>query len=317
MRRTLLSNPRGVKPGGLCWTLLVAVAATLAACGGGGAVQREPDPYGPKIARCIAAPRNLSDAAQDAMVTVPAGMAVLGSTEAERSQARVDFGASGATLFADEAPSRRAHVKAFRIDRTSVTQAAYAEFVEACGVIPPDTEALTEERWNELRARFSIPYDRTRIDPYVWPGASPPPGRSKHPIVLVGQDDAGFYCAWRGGRLPNEIEWERASRGTQGNIYPWGNRWDPFRANTRMKKIFDTTEVGTFPKARSVEGIDDMGGNVYEWTSTLWPGSKTDIVVKGNGWDGQGGYGRGAAKLRFHAEVLNVNLGFRCAADAR
>jgi formylglycine-generating enzyme required for sulfatase activity len=315
MRRTLFPNLRGVKPSALPWALFALNAAFWTGCGGGGAQHREPDPYGPKIAQCIGTPRNLGDAAQDAMLALPAGLAVLGSTEAERRQARIDYGAGGAKLFADEAPARRAHVQAFRIDRTPVTQAAYVEFVRACGGIPPDAEALSEARWNELRARFSIPYDRARIARYVWPGDEPAPARALHPMVLVTQDDAAFYCAWRGGRLPNELEWERASRGPQGNIYPWGERWDPFRANTRTKKIFDTLEVGSLPKARSVEGVEDMGGNVYEWTRTRWPASDTDYVVKGNAWDGQGGYGRGAAKLRFHGELQNVNLGFRCVAD--
>ncbi|MFI5306735.1 MAG: formylglycine-generating enzyme family protein [Polyangiales bacterium] len=267
------------------------------------------------MAECIDAPRPLNDAAQERMITVPAGLAVQGSLAKERAQARADFGPGGERLFENEAPVRRAYVAGFRMDKSPVTAELYAEFVAACGVFPPDADSLAPSVWAALQKRFGLHHGYAELQRFLWQDRVPPPGRERHPMVLLTQDEAGFYCAWRGSRLPSEQEWERASRGATGNIYPWGNRYDPFRVNTQKRGENDTLEVGSLPQGNSPEGFTDMGGHVLEWTGTPWPGKPDTVVVKGNGWDGRGGYGRGAARRPLAAQVKDVTLGFRCALD--
>ncbi|MGD8861955.1 MAG: SUMF1/EgtB/PvdO family nonheme iron enzyme [Myxococcales bacterium] len=316
MRRTLLGA------GGICKQTaiaLVALSGAFSGCGGAVQTKVERDPYGPRVANCIDTPRPISDAAFDAMVPIQAGPAVLGSTPQERAQARRDYGLGGQGLFENEEPVRRVQVHGFRIDRTPVTAEAYAEFVAACGALPPDNEAITAARWRELQNRFGLRLDYGHIQRFLWNGREPIPERARHPMVLVTQDEAAFYCAWRGARLPTEVEWERAARGPNGNIYPWGSRFDAFRVNTSIRGEGDTIEVGSLPHGNSPEGVSDMGGHVYEWTATAYPGQAGQpagqFVVKGNGWDGRGGYGRGAARLARPGEMKDVTLGFRCAAD--
>jgi formylglycine-generating enzyme required for sulfatase activity len=286
-----------------------------AACGGAPARPQPPPGYGARVADCIDAPRPLNDAAQARMLAVPAGPAVEGSSAKERAQARLDYGRGGERLFEDEVPLRRAYVHGFRMDISPVTGELYAEFVAACGAFFPDAESLSAERWAAEQKRFGLRYDYAQIQRFLWPDRSPREERAKHPMVLVSEDDAAFYCAWRGARLPSEDEWERAARGATGNIYPWGNRYDPFRVNTTQRGAKDTLDVGSLPQGNAPEGFTDMGGMVLEWTSTPWSGRISDAVVKGNAWDGRGGFGRGAARRALPKAERDVTVGFRCAAD--
>ena len=118
-------------------------------------------------------------------------------------------------------------------------------------------------------------------------------GLSNHPVADVSWYEARKYCAWLTKRLRewkgtpeplatllrqeswqvtllSEAEWEKAARGTEGCIYPWGNGLDPDRANYRDTGINDTTAVGCFPEGVTPYGCLDMAGNVREWTRSLW-----------------------------------------------
>ncbi len=298
------------------WAALGLVAGGLAAvaCGGGPARKPPEDPYGPRVAQCIDVPRGVSDAAIAHMIELAPGLAVLGSTEAERLQASRDYGPGGDLLFRTEAAARRAHVHGFRLDRSPVSNAAYAELVPACGVIPPDSESITPSVWAQLAQRFGLRASFAEVTRFLWSTVGQPPvGRGEHPMVLLSYDEAAFYCAWRGGRLPTDIEWERAARGRIGNIYPWGPAFDPFRANVALRGAGDTLELGMRPTGNTAEGFTDLGGHVLEWTSTRAQGRDRHVVVKGNGWDGRGGYGRGAASRVLPVDQRDINLGFRCA----
>jgi formylglycine-generating enzyme required for sulfatase activity len=283
-------------------------------CSSGPERKVEEDPYGPRVAQCIEAPRGVSDAAMAHMIALPPGSAVLGSTDGERMQARRDYGPGGERLFNDESRARRAHVRGFRLDRSPVTNLAFAEIVAACGMIPPDAESITVSVWAELAQRFGLRARYGEVERFLWqPGGLPPEQRGEHPMVLVTYDEAAFYCAWRGGRLPTADEWERAARGPSGNVYPWGPSFDPFRANVALRGAGDTLEVGERPTGTTGEGFTDMGGHVMEWTSTRAPGRDGYVLVKGNGWDGRGGYGRGAASRVLPVAQRDITLGFRCA----
>ncbi len=104
-------------------------------------------------------------------------------------------------------------------------------------------------------------------------------GRSKedHPVVNVTWHDAVAYCKWLAGvtgkayRLPSEAEWEKAARGTDGRIYPWGDEWHRMRCNASGGKRGGTTRVGNYsPLGDSPYGCADMVGNVCEWTRSLY-----------------------------------------------
>jgi formylglycine-generating enzyme required for sulfatase activity len=97
-----------------------------------------------------------------------------------------------------------------------------------------------------------------------------------HPVVSVSWRDALAYAQWLAQvtgepwRLSTEAEWEKAARGIDGRIYPWGNQWDNTRANTKDEGLKATTPVGSYPGGASPYGTQDMVGNVWEWTSTTY-----------------------------------------------
>ncbi len=124
-----------------------------------------------------------------------------------------------------------------------------------------------------------------------------------HPVVCINWFDARDYASWlrdltgKNWRLPTEAEWEKAARGIDGRIYPWGNTWEDNHANTALSGWNTTTPIGSYPEGGSPYGCMDMSGNVYEWTSSLFrqypyrndvtredPDSKNSRVVRGGGW---------------------------------
>lgn len=285
------------------------LVTNLCACGA------TPSPVPPQAA---AAP--LSLAADDRMVSVPAGQFVAGSTPEERAQAYDDYQQSAGTDSARENKwfdrEEDRHVEklaAYRIDLMPVTQAQFAEYVTAGRAQPL---GIAAGAWTAQG--FTQDY-ATEVERFVWRDGRPPAGREDHPVVLVTWTEADRYCAWRGElvgaarRLPTAHELEKAARGAEGISYPWGNVFEATKLNSGVGGPRDTVPVGSFTAGASPYGALDLAGNVFHWTSTPAPDSK--MLVKGSAWDDFAGVGRGASGHGRAKSVRHVIIGFRCAAD--
>jgi len=169
---------------------------------------------------------------------------------------------------AEEAPRHRVYVRVFWIERHKVTNAEFAEFLNARGPI-----SAAGER------RYDVDDDDARIRPA--PPAAPPggtgptrrfsvePGFERHPAVEVSWYGARDYCEWRGRRLPTEAEWEKTARGDDRRPYPWGAE-PPTPERAVFGRPYNATlpTVGR-PAGQSPYGVHDLLGNLREWTSTI------------------------------------------------
>lgn len=200
-----------------------------------------------------------------------------------------------------EGPPHQVTVKAFSMDKTEVTNAEYSQFVRETNHAPP-------QQWGSVKA---------------------PVGQELVPVSNVSYEDAIAFAAWRSKRdgvtyrLPTEEEWEYAARnGDKDNLYPWGNTWQPGRAATQEAGVNKEQPVGTYPQGGNRWGVQDLIGNVWEWTSTrasLYPGSPLKLPEVQKDWmvARGGSYGSQANKLSatmrdwFAPNYKNQVLGFR------
>ncbi len=226
-----------------------------------------------------------------ARILVPGGISILGC--------RADDCEPG------ERPERRAEIGAFAIDRTEVTVRDYAACVRdgAC-----DSEALGGYR---LDGPF-VPSPKCN-----WGH----PARHNHPINCVTYHQARSYCAWAGGRLPSEDEWERAARGDDGRRYPWGDG-DPSCQRAVMSdgpagcRAEGTWPAGTKRIGASPFGVLDLAGNVREWVEGSYQPNDPSRVGRGGSWgNAVGRYLRASARERLDPSTRSIHLGFRCASD--
>ena len=131
------------------------------------------------------------------------------------------------------------------------------------------------------------------------------------PITFTTWRDSAAYARWAGKRLSTEAEWEKAARGTDARIYPWGNEWDPTKARAGLEVDAGPTTVGSFPKGASPYGCLDMAGNVWEWTSER-SGTASFGVVRGGAWDSGEGNVTVRSFLEQSPENTEPSIGFRC-----
>jgi formylglycine-generating enzyme required for sulfatase activity len=174
------------------------------------------------------------------MMRIPAGTFIMGS----------DNGAE------DERPQHKVNVAEFFVDRTKVTNARFAEFLNVIGPSGPGGVSYFDIDDNDVRIHRRD--GRWRADS----------GHENHPVVEVSWPGALAYCNWLGKRLPTEAEWEKAARGTDVRKFPWGNRLPD---NTRGHFGAGWNElrpVGSFPNGASAYGALDMAGNSWEWVSS-------------------------------------------------
>jgi toxoflavin biosynthesis protein ToxD len=169
--------------------------------------------------------------------------------------------------------------------------------------------------------------------PRDWTGFTYPDDTENHPVVGISKVDAEAYMDWLNRttgmkfRLPTEAEWERAARGIDGRIFPWGNTFDPWRCNTAESVKKGTTPIGFYsPGGDSLCGAVDMVGNVWEWTQSYflpYPftlSERTDgakargrYVVRGGAWYYTRKLARCAAREGILADYLSSSIGFRLA----
>lgn len=296
-------------------TSIVCAAFGAAACSAACSA-----PVDPAIAHPKSELAPLSLAADAHMIAIAAGQFVAGSTPEERAAAYDDFQASAGHdaareqhWFDHEADRHLVVLPAYRIDLMPVTQAEYAELV-ATGAAPAPT--IDEAAWKTQG--FAQDY-ATEVARDVWRDGRPPAGREDHPVVLVTWSEADRYCKWRGElrgeprRLPTADEYEKASRGTNGFSYPWGNAYAGTKLNSAVAGPHDTTPVGTYVEGASPFGVLELAGNVFEWTSTPFEPGK--MTVKGSAFEDFAGLGRGASRHGRAIGAHHVIVGFRCAAD--
>jgi formylglycine-generating enzyme required for sulfatase activity len=184
---------------------------------------------------------------------VPAGPLLLGSSDTDREAS--DW----------EKPQRTVDLPGFQIGRYPVTNAQWRMFVEAGG--------YRAWRWWSY-VGWQTKEAKSWIQPDVWD--DPRFNGANQPVVGISWYEATAFCRWLTAqlgyeiRLPCEAEWEKAARGSDGRIYPWGNDWDTEKANTNEAGIGITTPVGCFPDGASPYDVLDICGNVFEWTATPW-----------------------------------------------
>jgi formylglycine-generating enzyme required for sulfatase activity len=231
---------------------------------------------------------------QDNWVTIPAGSFWMGAQKKDPRKPNYDPQAEDEEGLVHEVRLETA----FQIGRYPVTVQEYRQFME-------DDGYRKEVWWKEGGLG-------ERMEPDQWEEQSLHPNR---PVVSVTWYEAAAYCAWAGGRLPSEAEWERAARGTERRKYAWGNEPpDASRANYAETKVGAPTPVGLFPRGATLEGIHDLAGNVWEWTADSYEAGKYR-VVRGGSWFNPSGNLRAAVRLRNVPENWNVLLGFRCARE--
>lgn len=210
----------------------------------------------------------------------------------------------------DEKPQHVVVLDAYWVGRTEVTNAQYASCM-AAGTC------------TESGCASDVDFD----------------GAGK-PVVCVDWDQASAYCAWTGGRLPTEAEWEKAARGTDGRIYPWGNEFDGTRLNYCDRTCsYDwrdlgagdgypfTAPVGSYRAGASPYGALDMAGNAWEWvadwygdsyyvdsppTNPQGPASGSLRVLRGGSWFTTAEVARAASRLARAPDLQLGLIGFRC-----
>jgi formylglycine-generating enzyme required for sulfatase activity len=176
------------------------------------------------------------------MVTIPAGPFTMGSKEGPE----------------DERPAHEVTLAAYDIDRFPVTNAQFAEFLNASSATPSASAHLFD--FDDPDARVHRRGERWTADR----------GYENHPVIEVPWGGAVAYCAWRGKRLPTEAEWEKAARGTDGRRYPWGNQI-PDRRRARYESGYnETVPVDASAAGTSPYGVRDMSGNTWGWVSSAY-----------------------------------------------
>ena len=238
----------------------------------------------------------------------------------------------GSEIFDDEKPAHTVYLDAYWIDKTEVTNSLFAIFLNQIG--NQTDGGVTWLDSNDLDARI-------QFDGGEWRAEA---GYGDHPVIEVSWFGAKSYCSWVERRLPTEAEWEKAARGTNMLVYPWGNTFDASRLNFCDKNCTSefadnnaddgnefTSRVGIYSNGASPYGALDMAGNVWEWVSDWYeedyynvsplsnpqgPTSGERRVLRGGSWYFGSDVARTANRDWGVPDDSNSSFGFRCVMDA-
>lgn len=278
-------------------------------------------------------PPELLDIATD-LIVIDGGTFQMGTTPQEvgvavRECIDRDGGLCQAEFGQDSYPEHAVTLDTYQIEELPVTNRQYVNFLNWMG---PNSHlnGCFNQRCVDTTAtqEFSqLVFDSQNYDTGT-------PIFDTFPVVGVTWFGARAYCEALGRRLPTEAEWERAARGPQGNLYPWGNEWEPTLArNSRSEEnVIGAIEVGAIPGNITSEGVRDMAGNVAEWVADWYsrtyysqpeasglnptgPVSGSDKVVRGGSWDAVPFFTRTVNRQNRNPSDTYLWLGFRCAAD--
>ena len=208
----------------------------------------------------------------------------------------------------DEQPQRMLVLDAFAIDRYEVTNFQYQQFVDATGHRKSGPPARYAKNMSKMQG-------------------------INQPVVYVSWEDAEAYCHWKGKRLPTEAEWEKAMRGSDGRLWPWGNQEKPNGANwARVEDGHEVSaSVGTIPTDRSPYGVMDGAGNVMEWVADWYreryfeeapeknpPSPEHGVfrVLRGGGYVTTGADIRITSRSKMVPDFRDETIGFRCASSS-
>ena len=261
------------------------------------------------------------------MVYVPHGPFIMGLDPAEPKNKSKHMTAYekrmttpwSAEAFHDEGPAHMVFLDAYLIDKYEVSNKSFKEFMDESGHSAP-------AYWDDPRLN-----------------------KPEQPVVGINWTDAKAFCEARGKRLPTEAEWEKAARGPDANIYPWGNKFDPTRVNFGKSRKA-TEPVDALSEGASYYGVYNMAGNVFEWVADwydpqyygrletmvnptgpaepIWLGGTGTYVdrltvgekrvIRGGSWIAPKNTVRSTHRFWNHPQnnSYGVGLGFRCAKDA-
>lgn len=218
---------------------------------------------------------NSKDGAE--IVLIPAGKFLMGTSEEQLAAVLKAYPTMKREWFLDELPQRKVELDAYYIYKSEVTVAQYRKFCNA--------------------TKHAMPKE----PPWKW--------QDNQPIVYVSWNDAKAYADWAGASLPTEAQWEKAARGTDGRVYPWGDKWDAAKCANKINSYDGNGDyIGPHPVASykagdSPYGIQDMAGNTCEWcadwygkdyykTGTLknptGPKAGENRILRGGSWNNNG-----------------------------
>ena len=230
-------------------------------------------------------PPPLSDV-NSSMIAIPPGGFAMGSDSGDE----------------DERPVHYVNVAAFAIDRTEVTVRAYRRCMVHGACSPTASGGYCNLERPPLGSAAALP------------------------INCVDWNQAVAFCAFRNARLPTEAEWEYAARGDDGRTYPWGDAkpsgqvcWDGVGSDLGAGRRRGTCTVGSHPAGQSAFGLEDMAGNVWEWTNSFYSAGydkppASHRVVRGGTWFGYARADlRSSLRFRLPGETRDYGVGFRCA----